>query len=336
MLAGVTLHKKAGALIAFLQRHKRIVGGGILLAIILCCLLLLLLKWLNLANLGNWLVDVFSTYGAGLWVCIGLAIGILLVAVTSHIVDSRSRKTENSSHDRYRLAIIAIFLTFLMILGSAALPAKSAKYIAWLPIATSLGLVWLWITEHARNLVKIRAVWLLRGSFVLLLLLYSFYGILPNRFPKDEGPLGQLDTMPTATKLQGIYTSSERAHTVDRLVEAVRLNSESGDRILAYEGLPMLYYLTDRLPSTNKTWLVEEFDRSFRESILQDMISRDRTPQLVVRATYLTIDKNWPSERRPLRWDEGEQEADPIDAYVREHFRIVDDIDGFQVMLPAR
>lgn len=59
--------------------------------------------------------------------------------------------------------------------------------------------------------------------------------------------------MPTTTKLDGTYATPERAHTVDRLVKAVKRNSEAGHRILACENLPVLYYLTDCLPSTMTT-----------------------------------------------------------------------------------
>jgi hypothetical protein len=42
---------------------------------------------------------------------------------------------------------------------------------------------------------------------------------------------------------------------VDLLVEAVQSNSEPGDRVLAYENLPMLYFAADRLPAADRSWL---------------------------------------------------------------------------------
>ena len=197
----------------------------------------------------------------------------------------------------------------------------------------AIGLFWLWITEQTEHPIKIRSAWLLKGVFIVLLLLYTFLGISPNRFPYRSGSDGEQVVMPTTIKLHSILTTSDRAHTVDRLVDAVKLNSKAGDRILAYENLPMLYYLSDRLPSTNMTWLTEDYPRSLRESILEDMISRGRLPQLVIRATYTTRDPEWPTIRSPLNWSGNQQETDPIDKYVREHYKMIQEIDGFQVMV---
>lgn len=65
------------------------------------------------------------------------------------------------------------------------------------------------------------------------------------------------------------------------------------------------------------------------------MINRDRLPQLVIRATYTTKHPNWPTTQRPLAWKEDQQETDPIDKYVREHYRVIQEIDGCQVMVPV-
>jgi hypothetical protein len=66
------------------------------------------------------------------------------------------------------------------------------------------------------------------------------------------------------------------------------------------------------------------------------MIACGRLPELVIRATYTTREPAWPTVRARLEWSEGEQETDPIDRYVRQHYEVIDVIDGFEIMLRAQ
>jgi len=336
----------------FIKRFKSIVVFGrkygktvmyIVFPILVACICIIILDWTILCNVLGWLKEdalslLFASFTYS-WrpplFLLALAIGVVLADVIFHIFDSDNDMTISRTHDRCKLGIIAIFLSFLMILGTGNVPAHSVKYMSWLPISMAFGLLWLWGIKQSGHAIKTRFVWLLKGAFIALLLLYTFYGIFPNSYPYRDGFIGELDTMPAATKLHGILTTKDRADTVDRLIEAVKINSEAGDRILAYENLPMLYYLTDRLPSTTATWLTESLPKSLRESILEDMINRDRLPQLVIRATYTTRHPNWPTTQHPLYWKENQQETDPIDKYVREHYQVIQEIDGFQVMVPV-
>lgn len=165
--------------------------------------------------------------------------------------------------------------------------------------------------------------------------MYLLYAVAPSLYPYRDNSVAVLSEEPATAKLSGIATTQERASVVDQLVEAVVSRSEPGDRILAYENLPMMYFLTDRLPATHHTWISENMAPSFRQYVLEDMIERDRLPAVVVRATYTTRDRNWPQYRAPLYWTGEQQLNDPFDAYVREHYQVVEEIDGFEVRVPV-
>jgi len=334
---------KRGGIVKSLRRWSGTRTYAILAALLLC-LLTGVLQWAGaFSEAADWLLnakrhvlDVDPPYKlVGYGLAMGLAAGVMLVGVTSHIRHARAHGTDETAHGRYRLALLALSLPFLMILGTNNLPAWSVRYMSWLPIPVAAGLGWLWITENAGRTLNVRLASLARLGLVALLILCALYGLALNRLPYRSGPIGEQVAGLQTEKLQGILTTSDRARTVDFLVEAVKSNSRPGGRILAYENLPMLYFLTDRLPATNRSWVTENFHRSLRESILEDMIDRERVPEVVIRATYTTREQGWPAVRAPLEWDENEQETDPIDAYVREHYEVVDEIDGFQVMLPA-
>lgn len=339
-LIAVMFFTRRRDILVILAKQKRAIGYAV--PALLFCLLVAFLVRSNLYDLVNWFLRVlhraaridFTDAQNSYWLIIGLAIGIILMVVISHMFDSSTKTSEDMAHDKYRLALIALFLSFLMILGTANVPALSVRDISWLPVSVAVGFSWLWVKKQTRNSIGPCSFWLPRAALVALLLLIASFGLLADRFPYRSGSIGEQVAVPATPKLSGILTTSDRAYTVDRLVKAIDLYSKPGGRILAYEHLPMLYYLANRLPSTNTSWVTPTFDKSLREAILEDMISRGRTPQLVVRATYTTVDPRWPTVRSPIAWGQNQQETDPIDKWVREHYKTIEEIDGFQIMLP--
>ena len=334
--------KRFRSMKALIKQHKRIVLC-IIVPVLISCLAIVVLNWDATFKVAGWLkrgildlsLDPFARPSRGsLLFLLALAIALVLANTIFHVFYSRLRKEGAKTHDIYRLGFIAVFLSFLMIPGTNNVPASSIKAISYLPLAMAFCLSWSWVLEQKKGAVNINIRWFAGIALVFLSLVYLFYGIVPGCYPYRDSYVGELTGHASATKLCGIITTSERAHIADQLIEAVKSNSEPGDRILAYENLPMLYYLTDRLPSVKTTWLTETFPKSLRESILEDMINRDRLPQLVIRATYTTRNPRWPEVQRPLYWKGNQQETDPIDKYVREHYKVLQDVDGFQIMVP--
>jgi hypothetical protein len=303
-----------------------------------------LLQWSGAIDVAGWFRDAggrvldadppHKLVGYGL--AVGLSVGVILVAMASRIFRSHGDEPESATQGRYRLALVALFLSLLMILGTNNVPAYSLRYVSWLPICAAVGLVWLWITENAGHRIGTRLASAAKVGVLVFLVLCVLYGVDLNRYPYRSGHASEQVAALETGRLDGVLTTTDRARTVDLLVEAVQSNSEPGDRILAYENLPMLYFAADRLPAADRSWVSENFDRSLRESIPEDMIARGRIPALVIRATYTTRDPAWPTVRAPLEWSDGEQETDPIDRYVREHYEVIDVIDGFEIMLRAQ
>lgn len=333
-------------IVSFLSTHKRSVGFTIFIICLFCLLLAVMKKSyysyvvgeVELALRHHWSWSGLTSSWAGLWLGNGLAMGVVFVAIVAHGFDSSNNKGSTWAHDRYRLGLIAILLALIMMAGSNVVPNYAIKCISWLTISAALGLIWVWVAEHTKNSSRVGLVWVMKGALVGLLLLYTFYGVVPGVFGGSifggvfgDAPIKELVARPTTDKMNSIMTTYDRARTLDQLVNAVRTYSEPKDRILAYEDIPILYYLADRLPSPKFTWVGEQLSMSTRESILEDMLSRDRTPSVVIRS----IDSN--VVRYIVgNWSENERETDPIDRYIRDHYRVVDEISGFEVMVPAK
>lgn len=261
-----------------------------------------------------------------------LSRSVSFAAAIRHLFKALGIGKNNKEHPVYRLAVLALLMSILMILGTGDYPASySVRAIAWLPVSAAFCLSWSWIEWQLARMSNNGYRWLIRSPLILAALIYVFCGIVASCFPYRDNFIGNLNSQPASTKLQGIRTTAERAQILDRLVAAVERNSKPGDRILAYENLPMLYFLTGRLPATNTTWVSDFLPLTVKQSILSDMVKRDRLPTLAIRAQYSTREVLWPLVSNPLIWDA----ADPIDSYIREHYRIINEIDGFQIMVPV-
>lgn len=334
----IILHFKH--VLAFSRQHKKAllyILIGILVIIIAIIIWDVLSTHSILGFLLNGIQSVFITYftvGTLNLFFISLAIGVTLSAVIRHIFSSDIDRQTDKIHQIYRLGIMAVLLALLMIPGTGNVPASSVKYMAWLPISLSICLLWLWIPKHVEYPAKSYRSWSLKGLLIVLIIFCALQGIYANHTPYRERPVNELVVTPETTKLQGIFTTSERASIIDQLVSSIELHSQPGDRILAYENIPMLYYLSERLPSTNLTWITESYPLPIREFVLEDMLQRDRIPQLIIRTIYTTRNADWPTSKYPLQWKNNEPDTDPINKYVNDNYQVIQEINGIQILAP--
>ena len=203
-----------------------------------------------------------------------------------------------------------------------------------LPVSLAIGIMCLWIQQRTNKIETTSLIYLSRIAVTALILLFTCYAIAPNRFPYRDTHIKELTTNITTGKLNNILTTSSRAQLINQVISAVKLYSRTGDRILAYGNLPMLYFLTDRLPSTRTTWVNDIYPQTLRESILRDMIERSMYPKLVVRVDHRINDPRWPTIKRNLHLEAGQWENDPFNQYVIHNYKVQQKIDGFYIMIP--
>jgi hypothetical protein len=60
-------------------------------------------------------------------------------------------------------------------------------------------------------------------------------------------------------------------------------------------------------------------------------LTRKRMPILVIKATYTTREGGWPLIKNMY---DRSYENDPIDRFVRKNYRVIDDNDGFLILVP--
>jgi hypothetical protein len=89
-------------------------------------------------------------------------------------------------------------------------------------------------------------------------------------------------------KAKCIYTTQERATVVNNLLEGIKPFIKDGDYLIAYESIPMIYYLTNTKPFLHDSWLVGMDSTSFTKKIKRSRIEDNPLP-LVLRQKFETI-----------------------------------------------
>lgn len=107
-----------------------------------------------------------------------------------------------------------------------------------------------------------------------------------------EAPMQKLSSNLQCPRLDGIYTTPERAKNFLSMVDEVGKHTKKGDRILAYPIIPMVYFATNTLPLGNTSWL-DLLDLQPLSDKL-DSISEMEPPVLIVRAK---MDSDYPESR---------------------------------------
>ncbi len=336
------------AVFSFAKLHiaKAALIASLIAIIVVTVGILSLIAWLKFAKGVYWptsaTIDLYKDplnlpLGATQLLLVPL-ICILATYLVVHLLD-QGIKAENGSHDKYCFSFMAIFLMILMITGTANRPAPTVMEIACIPVALSAGIICTWLPEWERCFnLKGAYTYALRIIVIFIAVFYATVGLLLARYPFRDSFIGDLTASPTSEKLSCIYTTAGRAQVIDRLVAAVKNYSNEDDRILAYDDIPMIYYLTDRLPAPSTSAMLSVGTNpdalfSIRKTILDDMINRNGLPRLVIKTTYSLRNPGWPEVK-----DSNGQipENDPIDQFVNANYRVIENIDGFLIMIPRQ
>jgi hypothetical protein len=94
-----------------------------------------------------------------------------------------------------------------------------------------------------------------------------------------------------------IYTSEDRARVVNELLSASTRFVKPDDYVLAYDCIPMFYYLTDSKPYMHNSWVWLYDDGVFREELYKSLFETHICP-VVVMQKRSSIGNNWPNNQR--------------------------------------
>lgn len=134
--------------------------------------------------------------------------------------------------------------------------------------------------------------------------------------------------------LRYVFTTEERAHVVQGLVDELPHYVKKGDYVLAYESIPMVYYLTGSRPYLDNSWPDLYNPDQFSEKLNQSLEERGVLP-VVVRAKFSTRDSFWPSNTKPIGDESDLIRRTAMERFIEAHdYRLVWNNEFFEILTP--
>jgi len=171
---------------------------------------------------------------------------------------------------------------------------KNAHIGLWFALPFTLALLqtleapWLW--GRAPQLMLIASL-VLSGEALYQAATYTYRDSARKRLTSSVGH----------PQLLGQFTSPERAKSVHEVLAALESRVAPGDYLLAYEGTPLLQYLTRTRPYLNRPWLMgsDESGEAVRE-LAREASERTGCLPVTVVTTKSTRGFEWPAQPAPL------------------------------------
>ncbi|MDP4213112.1 MAG: glycosyltransferase family 39 protein [Bacteroidota bacterium] len=173
----------------------------------------------------------------------------------------------------------------------------------------------------------------LRNGSIFLTLLYilsvSYY------YPHSDrtNRINMRFEVPNA-HVSDIYTSPERARTVSELLAASARYVKANDFVLAYDCMPMYYYLTDTRPFMHNSWPGLYDDSVFKDE-LKKSLQETRICPVVIMQKRSTTANNWPLNDKEV-YKYRMQTLGYMQNFLKSYqYREVWENDFFKIFIPA-
>jgi hypothetical protein len=141
-------------------------------------------------------------------------------------------------------------------------------------------------------------------------------------FYAEQNPLRVATSAFASGRLRGIRSSERFVTGWSRIDEGLRPRLRRGEFLLAYENIPLLYYLTDTRPALRATYVSSfVYAPPQQQELLDEMVRKGRIPRYAVRLMEGRADEYVSPSYSPR------PQEDPINAFVLEHYRL-------EVLLP--
>ncbi|HEY4156335.1 MAG TPA: hypothetical protein VGM24_12930 [Puia sp.] len=226
--------------------------------------------------------------------------------------------TGRQPKDMQLLSAIGCLMLLILPVGSHVVLMTVGKYAAWImvPIAVdyllnirslSSSIV---VSENNRHtyeqVINANQMNSLRNGFIFLTLTYilSVCYFYPHA---DRSNRARMRYEINNEHASYISTTPERAKTINELLEASSKYVRPDDWVLAYDCLPMYYFLTDSRPFMHNSWVWLYDDAHFKTELTESLQETHVCP-VVIMQKRSTLDNNWPRN-------------DPDDSVIRKNTR---------------
>ncbi|MEO8180577.1 MAG: glycosyltransferase family 39 protein [Deltaproteobacteria bacterium] len=192
-----------------------------------------------------------------------------------------------------RVAAFTLLLLVVIAPLGSNLGIKNAHMGLWLALPASLALLHtigapgLW--GQAPKLALIAGI-VLGGEALYQAATYTY----------RDSARSQLTSAVGHPQLRGQYTSPARAKAVGEVLAALESRVAPGDYLLAYEGTPLLQYLTRTRPYLNRPWLMGYEQGTVVAELAREAPQRTGCLPVAVVTTKSARGFEWPQHAKPL------------------------------------
>lgn len=293
-------------------------GGGwiamILLAAVTGGLVFVVIFYLRIRSISAFLDSACQTLPLRIVAAVsGLHLGALI------LLAFRGSGEESAE---WRLVYSSFLAGAVMLALIYAVPSNHAFKITYgvLPIMVSgVVAVHRLLRDSATGPIQRAASTLLMAAFSLAVGIGSFQ--FQSRCNYQGRPMYLLTHKFSDPLLSGLRAEREQVSTTENVLRYLSGRVQRGEFLLAYDGIPLLYYLTRTRPAIDHCWTLKYVPIALRKRAVQKMIEGDRVPRYAVRYTGPALLGKYSSD----------EAVDPINAFVEKHYTIETALPPFQI-----
>jgi len=182
-----------------------------------------------------------------------------------------------------------------------------------------------------KGMSKLKAERITAGLLLAVITPFTFLGLVSGyqEVYRDQPP-HQLIAKFNAPKLHGIISTPDRVTAVEDLLNFLSTKLNRGDILLAYDSIPLLYFLTDTRPALNHTWTYKNWDALQRQEAIKIMSQRGRIPRYCVQC-LIHPELIGRESFDNTAFYSVDPEIDPLHAFVRANYNPIALFYPFQV-----
>jgi hypothetical protein len=126
-----------------------------------------------------------------------------------------------------------------------------------------------------------------------ILIIYGVSYVFLNEY-RDNRLRWKMNTPVNTQKLIGVLTTKKRSESIESLLLELNKYVKSGDIILTYESIPMVYFLTETRPYLYNSWPIQYLPAEFDYALNKARAEHPELPVAVL-ATVETRSNTWPN-----------------------------------------
>ena len=243
------------------------------------------------------------------------------------------------------LAAIGTIMLLVMPVGSNFVLMTVGKYAVWIMVPVTVDYLLniralssrVVVSENSQHsyeqVIDVRQMTGLRNACIYLTLIFILS--VTYYYPYfDRSDRSKMRYPVHNTHMQGIYTTESRARVINELLDQSARYVKPDDYVLAYDCIPMYYYMTDTKPYMHNSWVWLYDDVVFKQELYKSLQETHICP-VVIMQKRSTIGNNWPEnykEDYKFRPEAFTYMQDFLKTY---QYRQVWENDFFKIYIPA-